>query len=83
MNQNKNNGKIQQIWKCQEGECLHCSCKGHKVCKDVPPQVAEMVDAEVQQALTKFQTTPVDQHCGVNLAGGHSLADMTLLTYKT
>ena len=54
-----------------------------KYAKDVPPQVAELVEAGVQQALAKFQKTPVDQQYGGNLAGGCSLADMTLLTYKT
>ena len=54
-----------------------------KYAKDVPPQVAELVEAGVQQALVKFQKTPVDQQYGGNLAGGRSLADMTLLTYET
>ena len=54
-----------------------------KYAKDVPPQVAELVEAGVQQALAKFQKTPADWQYGSNLAGGHSLADMTLLTYET
>ena len=54
-----------------------------KYAKDVPPQVAELVEAGVQQAQAKFQKTPVDRQYGGNLDGGRSLADMTLLTYKT
>ena len=54
-----------------------------KYAKDVPPQVAELVEAGVQQALAKFQKTPVDRQYGGNLAGGCSLADMTLLTRHT
>ena len=42
-----------------------------------------MVEVGVQQALAKIQKTPVDQQHGGNLAGSHSLADMTLLTYET
>ena len=51
-----------------------------KYAKDVPPQVAELCEAGVQQALAKFQKTSVDQQYVGNLAGGRSLADMTLLT---
>ena len=51
--------------------------------QDVPPQVAELVKAGVQQALAKFQKILVDQQYGSNLAGGSSLADMTQLTYET
>ena len=51
--------------------------------KDVPPQVAELVEAGVQQVQVKFQKTTVNQQYGGNLAGDCSPADMTLLTYKT
>ena len=50
---------------------------------NVPPQVAELVEARVQQALAKFQKTVVHQQYGGSLASGHRLADMTLLTYNT
>ena len=41
------------------------------------------MDEAVQQALAKFQKTHVDWQYGGNLAGGCSLANMTLLTYKS
>jgi hypothetical protein len=42
-----------------------------------------LVEAEVKQALAKYQKTPVDQQYGGNLAGDCGLADISLLTYKT
>ena len=66
----------------KENNSVDLQCD-NKLAKDVPPQVAELVEAGVQQALAKFQKTPVDQQYGGNLAGGCSLAAMTLLTYKT
>ena len=57
--------------------------KDIKYAKDVPPQVAALVEAGVQNALTKFQKAAVNRQYGGNLAGGRSLADLTLLTYET
>jgi hypothetical protein len=54
-----------------------------KYVKDVPPQVAALVEAGVQQTLAKFQKTAVYWQYGGNLAGDCSLADLTLLTYET
>ena len=50
---------------------------------NVPPQIAALVEVGVQQTLVKFNKTADNQQYGGNLAGGQSLAAMTLLTYES
>jgi hypothetical protein len=53
-----------------------------KYANNVPPEIAALVEVGIQQALVKFNKTADNQQYGGNLAGGQSLAAMTLLTYE-
>ena len=54
-----------------------------KYANDVPPEIAALVEVGIQQTLVKFNKTADNQQYGGNLAGGRSLAAMTLLTYES
>ena len=54
-----------------------------KHANDVPQEIATLVEVGVQQTLVKFNKTVDNRQHGGNLAGGQSLAAMTLLTYKS
>ena len=53
-----------------------------KYVSDAPANIAALVKAVIYQTVAKFNKIADNGQYGGNLAGGHSLADMTLLTYE-
>ena len=53
-----------------------------KYANNVPPQIATLVAVGIQQTMVEFDKAANNWQYGGNLAGDHSLAAITLLTYE-